>query len=278
MSKSKVIRRDWLKRQIIAGKIEIKCKGIYTDDYYHDGQTNYSISDWQLADISDFQDHDFTYTSGYARQEENGMIHWTMLHNHYYDCRLISDEQAEAYRQAKLATTPVDNQGDLTGFEGVEADEIKELITETIAEHTEDEQWRLSPEEQLEDAIAEGIVENTPHAELGQFGKVGAFGEVGPFGKASEYVAIDKRIKQETSTQPREERMKLAIKASIDWLGLGLNADDFFNIEFQNNKATIMATYSSHKANQIIKAGFPLKVEESGWLTYDSYHLRIILT
>ncbi len=248
MNKSKTIRRDWLKRQIQKGLIEIKCTGIYTDDYFHDRYSDYSKSDWKQADITDFSEHDFTYTSGYAYQEEDGTIHWTMLANHFYLCRVISEEQAEAYRQAKLSTTSVDSQGDLTGFEGVEADEIKELIAETIADHT-DEEWRTTPAEQ-QALIAETIAEHTPE--------------------------VDERIEQETCTQPREERLNQAVKDAVKLLGL--DPDIFYSVAFLMRQTTIMGTYSSINAEAIIKAGYPLQVEANGWLAYESYHLRIILT
>lgn len=251
MSNRKTVRRDWLKRQIQKGLIEIKCTGIYTDDYYGDSQNEYSKTDWYHADIKDFSDHDFTYTSGYAYQENDEIIHWTVLANHFYVCRVISEEQAEAYRQAKLSKTSVDSQGDLTGFEGVETDEIKELIAETIAEHT-DEEWRTTPAEQ-QALIAETIAEATPEVE-----------------------AVDERIAQETCTQAREERLKQLIKDSVKLLGL--DPEWFYNIQVMTQQTCLMGTYQARIAETIIKAGFPLKVEDSGWLAYESYHLRIILT
>ena len=87
----KTIRRDWLKKQIEKGNIEIKCNGIYTDDYAYDYETNCQRSDWQLANINNFEAHDFKYETGYAYMHEDGTIRWTMLANHYYECRLINN-------------------------------------------------------------------------------------------------------------------------------------------------------------------------------------------
>ncbi len=235
MSNRKTIRRDWLKRQIVAGKIEIKCTGIYTDDYYGDNANRFQKTDWELADIKNFQDHDFTFSSGYAYQEEDGTIHWTMLANHFYICRVISEEQAEAYRQAKLSTTSVDEQGDLTGFEGVEADEIKELIEEAIEQHSVNLDPALFPSQ-----------------------------------------TIDETIALETSTQPREERIKIYVQNSVKLLGF--EPEWFFNVQFLTNHVTLMGNYSASEAEAIQKAGYPLTVGEDGWLRYESSHIIIILT
>jgi hypothetical protein len=88
----KTIRRDWLKKQMAAGNIEIKCNMILTDDYAFDAAYNFQKSDWSKANIKDFDDMDFKYKSGYAYMDDNGLIHWTMLANHYYTCRLIKTE------------------------------------------------------------------------------------------------------------------------------------------------------------------------------------------
>jgi hypothetical protein len=45
-------RRDWLMRQVDAGKMEARCDGHYTDDYLYDAATNYGISkSWKPARI-----------------------------------------------------------------------------------------------------------------------------------------------------------------------------------------------------------------------------------
>lgn len=82
------VRRDWIKRQIIAGNIEIRTDMILTDDYAYDNSANCQKSDWELADIKNFHDADFKYKSGHAYRADNGNIAWTMLANHYYTIRL----------------------------------------------------------------------------------------------------------------------------------------------------------------------------------------------
>ena len=86
---SRTVRRDWIKRQIIAGNIEIKTDMILTDDYAYDNASNCQKSDWRTADIKDFNDADFKYGSGRAYwSEDRETISWTMLANHYYTIRV----------------------------------------------------------------------------------------------------------------------------------------------------------------------------------------------
>ncbi|MDA3940493.1 MAG: hypothetical protein PF693_14480 [Spirochaetia bacterium] len=83
------VRRDWIKRQIIKGNIEIRTDMILTDDYAYDNSANcHESKEWNIADIKNFTDHDFKYKSGYAYKNEDGSIKWTMLANHYYTIRL----------------------------------------------------------------------------------------------------------------------------------------------------------------------------------------------
>jgi hypothetical protein len=96
----KTVRRDWLKKQIEKGNIEIKCDQILTDDYAHDDATNCGKTTWAKADIKDFSIHDFSYFTGHANWNDDGTIHWTMLTNHYYTCRLINNPQDLTTRQA----------------------------------------------------------------------------------------------------------------------------------------------------------------------------------
>jgi hypothetical protein len=87
---NKTIRRDWLKRQIAAGRMEIRCRGVYTDDYSFDAAVNFQRNDgWAVADIANFNDEDFRYSTGYCFLDETtGIYHWGMLCNHYYELRL----------------------------------------------------------------------------------------------------------------------------------------------------------------------------------------------
>ena len=103
----KTIKRNWLKKQIELGNIEIKCTGVYTDDYAFDSAYNYQKSDWKKADIKNYSDQDFKYKSGYAYIDENGLIHWIMLCNHYYECRLIKNPE-KPKPEKKKCVNPVD--------------------------------------------------------------------------------------------------------------------------------------------------------------------------
>ena len=88
------VRRDWIKRQIIAGKVMIETNMILTDDYAFDAAYNCQKSNWRKADIKHFSEQDFKYTSGYAYWENKaeGIISWTMLCNHYYTIKILKDE------------------------------------------------------------------------------------------------------------------------------------------------------------------------------------------
>jgi len=87
----KAIRRDWIKRQIAKGNIEIKTEMILTDDYAFDAASGcQKTSEWVKADINNFNDRDFQYKSGHAYwNDDHTEISWTMLCNHYYKLRLI---------------------------------------------------------------------------------------------------------------------------------------------------------------------------------------------
>ena len=90
-TKSRTVNRGWLRRQIEAGKIEIKTDMILTDDYAFDAAYNAQKSGWTKADIKNFSEEDFKYSSGRAYwNEDRTEMRWTMLANHYYTCRFIS--------------------------------------------------------------------------------------------------------------------------------------------------------------------------------------------
>lgn len=50
--KKRNIRRDWLKRQIEKGGVQIKCDYHYTDDYAQDAADNFGRTGWLPARIS----------------------------------------------------------------------------------------------------------------------------------------------------------------------------------------------------------------------------------
>jgi len=49
MKNSNTVNRGWLKKQVQAGKMEIKCQYHYTDDYAHDAAVGYGKTDWMDA-------------------------------------------------------------------------------------------------------------------------------------------------------------------------------------------------------------------------------------
>ena len=118
----KSIRRDWLKRQIEAGKIEVKCNYHMTDDYAFDNANDFGKTDWMPARMrhpkyeqrknyvgntvdvctdDDFVDgymnlneYEFTGKSGGAYQYEDGTIHFYVHSNLSYDMRLVERKPA----------------------------------------------------------------------------------------------------------------------------------------------------------------------------------------
>jgi hypothetical protein len=93
---NKTIRRDWLKRQIQKGNMQIKTKMILTDDYAYDNATNCQASEWHDAKIEDFYDQDFKYSTGFAQWNDDGTINFAMMCNHYYILRLKNKEVIHA--------------------------------------------------------------------------------------------------------------------------------------------------------------------------------------
>ncbi len=99
----KTVRRDWLKKQVEAGKVEAKCDMRLTDDYAFDSAYGFGKTDWMPARISkpvfemvknyvgneidhcvdsdrldgyvNFRDHHFEGISGYAKRNEDGTIY-----------------------------------------------------------------------------------------------------------------------------------------------------------------------------------------------------------
>jgi hypothetical protein len=85
------VNRGWLKKQIIAGNIEIKTSMILTDDYAADAASNFKKSEWAKADIANFDmDDDFNAPGGRAWwNDEKTEITWKLCANNYYKCRII---------------------------------------------------------------------------------------------------------------------------------------------------------------------------------------------
>lgn len=87
------VNRGWLKKQIIAGNIEIKKSVILTDDYAADAANNFQRTEtWAKADIKDFDvNDDFTLAGGRAWwNDERTEITWKLCANNYYKCRLLN--------------------------------------------------------------------------------------------------------------------------------------------------------------------------------------------
>lgn len=86
---AKAVRRDWIKRQIKAGKMEIKIEMILTDDYVWDAATDNHKTGWRKADINCFSDYDFECASGKAYRAEDGTIAWKICTNNYVKLRMV---------------------------------------------------------------------------------------------------------------------------------------------------------------------------------------------
>ena len=86
---SKTVNRGWLKKQIAAGKMLIKCDYKMTDDYAFDAATNFGKTGWKPAryapnkysqeckyaeDVIFVDDFDLKSKSGCAYQREGGEI------------------------------------------------------------------------------------------------------------------------------------------------------------------------------------------------------------
>ena len=117
------IRRDWLKRQVAAGRVEAKCEMHLTDDYLYDAASNFGKTDWMQARLCipkfgvvvpgerercidhDFiegqmnlRESDFTGNCGraYWENKEAGLIHLSVHGNLWYTLRLKQDRKAVA--------------------------------------------------------------------------------------------------------------------------------------------------------------------------------------
>lgn len=112
------VRRDWIKRQIENGNIEVKCNYILTDDYAWDNAVDFGKTGWMPARISNpkyeeyinpvgnkmnrcvdhdelqgyinFRDHDFKFKSGFAYKKEDGTIQFCPLSGQSYTLRIIN--------------------------------------------------------------------------------------------------------------------------------------------------------------------------------------------
>jgi len=113
----KTIKRNWLKKQIELGKIEIKCELHLTDDYRFDVSNEFGKSDWMPARIRkpvfsmvtvngyemerctnddwkagymNLHEGDFEGKPGYAYRKEDGTITLKIHSNLYYTLREIN--------------------------------------------------------------------------------------------------------------------------------------------------------------------------------------------
>lgn len=89
----KTVRRDWLKKQIMNGKMVGKCDHRYTDDYAMDNANNFGKTDFMpLQIIEDYDDHvaagflflwadDFVGKPGWASIDEKTGIYSLYVHS-----------------------------------------------------------------------------------------------------------------------------------------------------------------------------------------------------
>lgn len=86
------INRGWIKRQIIAGNLEIRTDMILTDDYAFDAAgKNQKSENFVKANINDFIEDDFNGPCGNAFwSADRKTFRWKKYTNHYYTCRLIA--------------------------------------------------------------------------------------------------------------------------------------------------------------------------------------------
>ena len=63
----KTVNRGWLRKQVEAGKVAIKCNYHYTDDYAFDAAVNFQQTDWMPARIRKPVFGEYTDQFGYTR-------------------------------------------------------------------------------------------------------------------------------------------------------------------------------------------------------------------
>lgn len=99
MANTNTVNRGWLKRQVLAGKMEIRCTGRYTDDYAGDAYSNFGRTSWVPVAIVNSDGHYvkdgvygvyesmFTGSSGRAWRNSDGTIALVVAGD-YYDFRV----------------------------------------------------------------------------------------------------------------------------------------------------------------------------------------------
>lgn len=124
----KAVRRDWLRKQVEAGKIEVKCNFYLTDDYAFDNANKGGTTDWMPARIKhpkyekhlnqwgyedshvvdddcpqgfmNFWESDFSGKSGSAYWENDTLIRFRIHSNASYTMR-VKTTKAEQGKQPK---------------------------------------------------------------------------------------------------------------------------------------------------------------------------------
>jgi hypothetical protein len=115
---TKRIKRNWLKRQVEAGKIEARCTHHLTDDYLYDYANHNGVTGWMPARVRhpvfaeyvnefgytrerctdsdmiehqmNFNDDDFTGQCGGAYWQADGTIHFYIHSNASYELRIVA--------------------------------------------------------------------------------------------------------------------------------------------------------------------------------------------
>ena len=93
MERNQTVRRDWLKKQIEAGKMEIRCLQDLTDDYAYDSANNGGRTEWMDGvewvknQSKNLYDWKFRSTSGGAYREKDGKIIFYVYSNLCYELR-----------------------------------------------------------------------------------------------------------------------------------------------------------------------------------------------
>jgi len=98
---SKTVRRDWIKRQIEKGIVEVKCNYKYTDDYAFDAAVKFQKTDWMPARVDEnrrgqengcinFHPEDFRFQSGLAYRQDDGTIRFVVMAGESYTLRMTA--------------------------------------------------------------------------------------------------------------------------------------------------------------------------------------------
>lgn len=85
MKKYKTVNRGWLKRMVVAGKVQARCLYHLTDDYQMDNANKFGVTGWMPVRISsdgyndnkqgfiNLTDDDFSSQCGRAISDEDGI-------------------------------------------------------------------------------------------------------------------------------------------------------------------------------------------------------------